>query len=1621
MLESPPTILGRILNFLNPNELQSVQKTCKLLQFHALEELIRKCRQCNTDIFPELKIETHSAFELRKKTIKYLKDHVEQETLSFALIRAILQRQPLPFIKMFLDAGAIPNQELETTLLNRVTGLSLPASINRPECLDFYDDAFIKSRIRNAIESDEAMEDESIKSLFNEQELNGLDTIPPMGSKQWLELFPYQFSKKRGLVPPDEKGEFFYVDPGPFQSRFIETLPPAPYRVVVNIPFYAGFPRSIDEVIQVFENTGFGPNREQSQKKASASLVFVLGFNQMESLDPEQNTAIQRKLSEPVNTSCEVHRFGFYWRPRWNNAEGKSISFEEVRKRYLEIKRDNPLLAQGILREIKSRASSIAPFREIREIVKQHTYTSNMAKIFREGDPDTPVYLGLFDPDTISASQVFDTYTNLIQNFRESHAGIAPTVLSTGYRLRILDPEQHDSPLYALAVDQDMAVRHATATYVKNGTYYPEPNILVLFNSDTMVESFLEGSTLQEQKEYTDPYESPAFMEDIVSKRGIHPNEHLIYEALNPVITTMPSRMQYELGSKNEKIKIFSGQFNKEQKIVRWRISDLRYLIETSQSHALPSAWAGRLLRSSTEWTKRTLCIIVKSSKKQYPLKNLYVHIEKALQVFFEQLDPLSMLKASSESDVRPEIKRFSEIIARYAEIAPKTRLWEEESEEQIKKKGEELTCKLFATSHKQLECVLRGLPNEDIQAFILYTLGKELGSQFICAGYASTAALVNLYRDKLDYHFPELCEETLVSFYGECMQKTGQNYAADKSFTKAQLTILGGEYNSDSPHFSDEELLEKGKFNLNGLHVAALVGDYKLVTNALMSVSRDEEADGHILPLHCAILYLIQHGVSETNKNDLPLITALVSEKTHLTKTDMGLTAIGLAITRLENAGSVVKQCMYGWDVPYFVHFNIEDMARWASLKERQTPLLAMMNKLGKHSGYKGSTYTPRSLLECEKHGFSFFDIGWIENRFLKDSETEKLEEILTSTLAESIRQDDFGTFNIIKEDCMQLGHAVRPTMVDRDGRPLAISAVVNTTHPTVWLEGLKILGLPLAVVDEADGSPILHEAIFPAASRRLGGAKDKRRYFEGFEAYLVHMQNKTAPTITRMLAIEMLLKEPNIDIDQKDRAGDCPLDIALSVHYPHVVWMLLQAKARFSHYSQAQKNQLVQALGLLYLRGDIDDDVLKKVVPKHPDYPLIKKELRQIILQIRINASPELFFSEILENFEKLFEWVEKNNPAQSLTTLQAYIEFSFQHYLLHYDDAKWFLRMPIPRQFQEFTRLHSQQLNLYRKISQFMIGRENIIATSLRKIVKASQPASVEKKPKPKKNAQRKANRKKNSTEKNSKPIVEAPSLQQRLVDQIFGQFCQKYADRIFSITDEENIQKYIAALVQAALERTSSLPVLKFTKSNFISIDPMIYLLNRFIQNSAIAAEVEHLTKGDILGWIRNGDQPSTRLATSIWNKIHNLSMHQRLILPINIHNAHFTLLAIMKNSQNALVAVYLDSFGDYDQTSADIEKFLSGAQIHLTKLTRVYQRNNNCSIQVFEAAKILLEASEDNFNATYLENQIVSMGLNDEHIETQKRLDFALNVIKDEEHFLNAYSQIIIDEELAKLA
>ncbi len=215
-----------------------------------------------------------------------------------------------------------------------------------------------------------------------------------------------------------------------------------------------------------------------------------------------------------------------------------------------------------------------------------------------------------------------------------------------------------------------------------------------------------------------------------------------------------------------------------------------------------------------------------------------------------------------------------------------------------------------------------------------------------------------------------------------------------------------------------------------------------------------------------------------------------------------------------------------------------------------------------------------------------------------------------------------------------------------------------------------------------------------------------------------------------------------------------------------------------------------------------------------------------------------------------------------------------------------------------------------------------------------------------------------------------------------------------------------------------DNNSALPVLHFTLDNFIPIEPLVYLMERYLQSHNIEkARIAPIKAEDFKAWLDNTiEKNKTHTVTLLLESLALLNVNEKIFIPISINNAHFTLLAFMRTHDNKILGIYLDSYGNYHNTFLIIERFLDECKINgsLNKLTTQYQHNNDCAIQVYEAFKILTEATTEQFNVNHLQQQIKYLKLDQEEIATSKRLDFANEVVQEKSHFNSIYSNIVVD-------
>ncbi|XP_024261896.1 uncharacterized protein LOC112237514 isoform X3 [Oncorhynchus tshawytscha] len=246
----------------------------------------------------------------------------------------------------------------------------------------------------------------------------------------------------------------------------------------------------VQRLLKLLEDTGFKEEDEEHLK----DVAIIIGLNGKDS--PELRGQLTMLMNMEENTVLKFKKISFTWGPNGNIKYVDSIN---------KIK--------GI------------PYTDIREYLKDHEETKQLVRELRGEDPDALIYFSFIDADTVNFNQVYSSYLEIVRKHSNTHSGIPPTVMSTGYEF----PDR----AFKRPSQVDRAIRVETAKHFPLGTYYPEPNfcVLLLKGEDTLTESFLGKDKTME---------SPKIIKKVKEREQFT----AVFTADNPIITSVPARCQ---------------------------------------------------------------------------------------------------------------------------------------------------------------------------------------------------------------------------------------------------------------------------------------------------------------------------------------------------------------------------------------------------------------------------------------------------------------------------------------------------------------------------------------------------------------------------------------------------------------------------------------------------------------------------------------------------------------------------------------------------------------------------------------------------------------------------------------------------------------------------------------------------------------------------------------------------------------------------------------------------------------------------------------------------------------------------------------------------------------------
>lgn len=323
-------------------------------------------------------------------------------------------------------------------------------------------------------------------------------------------------------------------------------------------------------------------DKEVSLSRLQNRIAIAIGMNKMRSLSTRRNNALKKKLNTSFNSSIPVSKIGFLWDGVWQKKDNMNnwvtVSYEEVRRFYKQLKKNNPLKAKAFRASLEKNRAHMIPYREIRDTIKNHEITKGHSRNFRTLVPERDIYITFLDGDLrsfhrrISAASAFAVFDD--NYLRRKH-----TICSTGYSVR--EPNNLALEVGVLA---DMAVRQGTAKYLVDGVYFPEPctSVLIPPGLETLPENFSDPN----DQHYASPKEMPRLIKTILRERQLNPQQSMAFDNRGSIVTTTPTRMQ----------RTFECQTTSKNGIILWGLTDFRTMRGINQSHFNARDWALNLL-----------------------------------------------------------------------------------------------------------------------------------------------------------------------------------------------------------------------------------------------------------------------------------------------------------------------------------------------------------------------------------------------------------------------------------------------------------------------------------------------------------------------------------------------------------------------------------------------------------------------------------------------------------------------------------------------------------------------------------------------------------------------------------------------------------------------------------------------------------------------------------------------------------------------------------------------------------------------------------------------------------------------------------------------------------------
>lgn len=933
---------------------------------------------------------------------------------------------------------------------------------------------------------------------------------------------------------------------------------------------------STQSLIQIFEDESFAQTTKESRAIASQRLGITLGFNRMHSVSSRNNKMLNKTFQAATPSLLTVNKLAFDWSPHWIeidlNGEVVPVEFSRVRQFYKLLKGIDADKAKAFVQqtEVARRALQI-PYREIRDTIKNAEATKNTVSSLRSKNPHSETYLATADDDTQSlrANQLgtYSIFDNMVREHKAKN-GAKCEVAGVGYTLMAKrNTDQPIHPHLELALLLDQWTRHATASKVKNGVYYAEPAMIVrvLQHQDTVKENSSTGKL-----NYSTPNESTNLIDNIMSNRGLNPDNVMAYNAAGAIATGHASRFNIPTGPMHKRA---------DGKLVRWTIKQMRSVKNLSQSHYGARQWAQQMLNAFTLYSKFDQTFNGKNIniKNKAALKNLAV---SAISRLYNHYDALSMAIAA--------IKQANELTFQEALIK------QLQNASNRNRALTQIRIERKRSSNAAINEAWQYLDRLDdidkLKAFINRLIDHKDGNEITPADRIEGAAIAASQR-AIQILRQRLCLD-VHKLQQQMMQDTLQALAKGNNLACPEITLDSLLYRliydelltpaNTKLRKEAQTALEKanGAFdqnNLTLLHWAAFTGKEdcvrllispKIANKFPQHANKEAQAAFAITPLYCALKYYADFGGSTKT------IEYLATPATVLAPAHNGLSPMVIALTECDNPYPIVDLLCSKGNIGPKLAAHIRLLAKTDAMNNDEHALIYYLLQEVPPSQQRflfidallNAGVNPDVVPDFDKNVEYLYETSELDDtQSLSDSsEYEIVHELIPENhhgvLFMAIRDGDIALVALLIKAGITLTNCE-----DVFRYPPVLSAYLSLRNPLPMIKYLVDHGADINDFELSEETNILFECIGEVlchnSFKRIRISQTIRDYFN------------TNPSLTPLLTkideafaeqrpiLDYVIEHESTRLDVTDGAGNTPMDCALEIRNDVLANQLLDA----------------------------------------------------------------------------------------------------------------------------------------------------------------------------------------------------------------------------------------------------------------------------------------------------------------------------------------------------------------------------------------------------------------------------------------------------------------------------